>query len=47
MLELAPAFAERVGAATREARFGGAAVANFFRQPYGSGWGRWQLGGLD
>jgi 2-polyprenyl-6-methoxyphenol hydroxylase-like FAD-dependent oxidoreductase len=38
MLELAPAFADRVGAATREARFVGAAVANYFRRPYGPGW---------
>jgi len=38
MLDLAPAFAERVGAATREARFVGAAVPNFFRKPYGPGW---------
>jgi 2-polyprenyl-6-methoxyphenol hydroxylase-like FAD-dependent oxidoreductase len=38
MLELAPAFAERVGAGTREARFVGAAVPNFFRKPYGPGW---------
>ncbi|MGH2817342.1 MAG: NAD(P)/FAD-dependent oxidoreductase [Actinomycetota bacterium] len=38
MLELAPAFAERVGAASREARFVGAAVPNFFRKPYGPGW---------
>jgi 2-polyprenyl-6-methoxyphenol hydroxylase-like FAD-dependent oxidoreductase len=38
MLDLAPTFAERVGAATREARFVGAAVPNFFRKPYGPGW---------
>jgi flavin-dependent dehydrogenase len=38
MLELAPAFADRVRGATREARFVGVAVANFFRQPYGPGW---------
>jgi flavin-dependent dehydrogenase len=38
MLELAPAFAERVRAATREARFVGTAVLNFFRKPYGPGW---------
>jgi 2-polyprenyl-6-methoxyphenol hydroxylase-like FAD-dependent oxidoreductase len=38
MLELAPPFAERVRAAKREARFVGAAVPNFFRQPYGPGW---------
>ena len=38
MLELAPAFAERVPAATREARFVGAAVPNYFRKPFGPGW---------
>jgi 2-polyprenyl-6-methoxyphenol hydroxylase-like FAD-dependent oxidoreductase len=38
MLDLAPDFAERVGAARREARFVGAAVPNFFRKPYGPGW---------
>jgi 2-polyprenyl-6-methoxyphenol hydroxylase-like FAD-dependent oxidoreductase len=38
MLELAPAFAERVRGATRAAPFAGAAVANFFRKPYGPGW---------
>jgi 2-polyprenyl-6-methoxyphenol hydroxylase-like FAD-dependent oxidoreductase len=38
MLELAPAFAERVRAGTREARFVGAAVPNYFRTPYGPGW---------
>jgi hypothetical protein len=38
MLELAPAFADRVRGATCQARFVGAAVANFFRQPYGPGW---------
>ena len=37
-LELAPAFADRVRGATREARFVGAAVPNFFRTPYGPGW---------
>jgi 2-polyprenyl-6-methoxyphenol hydroxylase-like FAD-dependent oxidoreductase len=37
-LELAPAFAERVDAATREARYAGTAVANFFRRPFGPGW---------
>ena len=37
-LELAPAFAERVHAATREARFVGTAVPNYFRRPYGPGW---------
>jgi 2-polyprenyl-6-methoxyphenol hydroxylase-like FAD-dependent oxidoreductase len=38
MLELAPAFADRVRAATRQARFVGTAVANWFRTPYGPGW---------
>jgi 2-polyprenyl-6-methoxyphenol hydroxylase-like FAD-dependent oxidoreductase len=38
MLELAPAFSERVGAATREARYVGTAVPNYFRKPYGPGW---------
>jgi 2-polyprenyl-6-methoxyphenol hydroxylase-like FAD-dependent oxidoreductase len=38
MLEMAPAFAERVRAATREARFVGTAVPNYFRKPYGPGW---------
>jgi flavin-dependent dehydrogenase len=37
-LELAPAFAERIGAAKREERFVGAAVPGYFRKPYGSGW---------
>ncbi len=38
MLELAPHFAERFQAGTREARFVGVPVANFFRKPYGPGW---------
>jgi 2-polyprenyl-6-methoxyphenol hydroxylase-like FAD-dependent oxidoreductase len=38
MLEVAPSFAERVRAATREARFVGTAVPNYFRKPYGAGW---------
>jgi 2-polyprenyl-6-methoxyphenol hydroxylase-like FAD-dependent oxidoreductase len=38
MLEMAPAFAERVRAATREERFVGTAVPNYFRKPYGPGW---------
>ena len=37
-LELAPDVAERVRAATRVEGFHGAAVPNFFRKPYGSGW---------
>lgn len=36
--ELAPAFAERVKRARREAPFRGGAVPNFFRRPYGPGW---------
>jgi flavin-dependent dehydrogenase len=38
MLELAPEFADRVRAATREARYVGTAVPNYFRKPYGPGW---------
>ncbi|HTJ75803.1 MAG TPA: FAD-dependent monooxygenase [Acidimicrobiales bacterium] len=37
-LEMAPAFAERVRAATREDRFYGGGVPNFFRKPFGPGW---------
>ncbi len=37
-LELAPEFADRVRAATRESRFAGGAVPNFFRRPFGPGW---------
>ena len=37
-LELAPAFADRVYGATREDRFYGMAVPNYFRRPYGPGW---------
>ena len=36
--ELMPAFAERIGAATREARLVGTPVPNFFRKPFGPGW---------
>lgn len=36
--ELVPAFAERIRAASREARFVGTAVPNFFRTPSGPGW---------
>ncbi|MEU7176142.1 NAD(P)/FAD-dependent oxidoreductase [Micromonospora tulbaghiae] len=35
---LAPAFAERIVAARREARLVGTAVPNFFRTPHGPGW---------
>jgi 2-polyprenyl-6-methoxyphenol hydroxylase-like FAD-dependent oxidoreductase len=38
LLELAPAFADRIRAARREARFVGTAVPNYFRKPYGPGW---------
>ncbi len=37
-LELAPDFADRVRSATREERFVGGGVANFFRTPFGPGW---------
>jgi 2-polyprenyl-6-methoxyphenol hydroxylase-like FAD-dependent oxidoreductase len=37
-LSLAPAFAERLRVAKREAPFVGAALPNFFRKPYGPGW---------
>ncbi len=37
-LELAPPFAERIRSATRETRFAGTALPNFFRKPYGPGW---------
>lgn len=37
-LELAPAFAERVRAATRVEPFVGGGVWNYFRKPYGPGW---------
>ncbi len=37
-LELVPPFADRLRAATREARFVGTAVPNYFRKPYGPGW---------
>ncbi len=37
-LDLVPAFAARVRAATRVERFGGGSVPNFFRQQHGPGW---------
>jgi flavin-dependent dehydrogenase len=37
-LDAAPEFAERVRAATREDRFYGGGVPNFFRKPFGPGW---------
>ena len=36
--DLAPSFAERLRAGSRETRFVGTAVPNFFRKPYGPGW---------
>jgi 2-polyprenyl-6-methoxyphenol hydroxylase-like FAD-dependent oxidoreductase len=38
-LELTPSVAERVRGAKREERFYGGSVPNFFRKPYGPGWG--------
>jgi 2-polyprenyl-6-methoxyphenol hydroxylase-like FAD-dependent oxidoreductase len=38
VLALAPAFAERLRGARREARFAGATLPNFFRKPFGPGW---------
>ncbi|MGH9385883.1 MAG: NAD(P)/FAD-dependent oxidoreductase [Vicinamibacterales bacterium] len=38
VLDLAPAFAARLGNAKREERFVGTPVANFFRKPFGPGW---------
>jgi flavin-dependent dehydrogenase len=37
-VELAPAFADRLRGARREARFAGVPVPNYFRKPYGPGW---------
>ena len=37
-MDLAPALAERLRAAKRQASLAGAMVPNFFRQPYGPGW---------
>lgn len=37
-LQLVPDYADRIGAATRESRYVGMAVPNFYRQPYGPGW---------
>jgi flavin-dependent dehydrogenase len=37
-LDSAPEFAERVRGATREERFAGGGVPNFFRKPFGPGW---------
>ncbi|HOX24419.1 MAG TPA: NAD(P)/FAD-dependent oxidoreductase [Candidatus Krumholzibacteria bacterium] len=38
VIDMVPAFAERVRAARREERFLGLAVPGFFRKPYGPGW---------
>jgi flavin-dependent dehydrogenase len=38
-IELVPAFSDRLRGAKREARFAGMAVPNYFRKPYGPGWG--------
>ncbi len=38
IFDSAPEFATRMRGATRRAPFAGAAVANFFRKPYGPGW---------
>ncbi|MDT3687161.1 MAG: NAD(P)/FAD-dependent oxidoreductase [Pseudorhodoplanes sp.] len=37
-IALAPAFAQRLRGARREAPFAGAAVKNYFRKPFGPGW---------
>ena len=37
-IDMAPAFASRLRAGTREDRFYGAAVPNYFRKPFGEGW---------
>jgi flavin-dependent dehydrogenase len=36
--ELAPAFAERIRGARREARFVGMRMSGYFRKPFGTGW---------
>ena len=38
MLELVPAFADRMSGARREVRFAGASLPNYFHKPYGPGW---------
>jgi 2-polyprenyl-6-methoxyphenol hydroxylase-like FAD-dependent oxidoreductase len=38
LFDLAPAFAQRVRGAKREAPFAGVPVSNFFRKPFGPGW---------
>jgi flavin-dependent dehydrogenase len=36
--EASPEFSERIHGATREARFAGTSVPNYFRKPFGPGW---------
>jgi len=38
MLEMVPAFADRLRSARREERFAGAPLPNYFRKPFGPGW---------
>ena len=38
MFDMAPEFAARIRSATRQARFSGTAVPNYFRRPFGPGW---------
>jgi flavin-dependent dehydrogenase len=38
IFDQSPEFAERIRGATREARFAGTSVENYFRKPYGPGW---------
>ncbi|HEU4334432.1 MAG TPA: FAD-dependent monooxygenase, partial [Candidatus Eisenbacteria bacterium] len=38
VIDMAPAFAERLRSSKREDRFYGMAVPNYFRKPYGPGW---------
>jgi 2-polyprenyl-6-methoxyphenol hydroxylase-like FAD-dependent oxidoreductase len=38
MIDMAPAFAERLHAGKREEKFVGTPVPNYFRKPYGPGW---------
>jgi 2-polyprenyl-6-methoxyphenol hydroxylase-like FAD-dependent oxidoreductase len=39
VIDQAPAFAQRLREAKRETRFAGASMPNYFRKPYGPGWG--------
>ena len=38
MFELAPEWLDRIHGATRQTRFSGTSVVNYFRKPYGPGW---------